>query len=133
MFRYKFLIKKQIIINVFFAVIAFISILYLYYYINLLSIDKIKNPLKIQYVNLFTLYSILAILSIVSFFIKIKKIHRVFLIILCALNIFIVFTLDIFSIKTINVIIFSYIIFFACFSIINFFYTFHNALKKETM
>ena len=79
--------KKQIIVNVFFAVIAFISILYLYYYIDLLSIIKIKNPLKIQYVNLFTLYSILLILFIVSFFIKIKKICLIFLIILCIFNI----------------------------------------------
>lgn len=74
----KYLMKKQIFVNIFFAVIAFISILYLYYYIDLLSIIKIKNPLKIQYVNLSTLYSILLILFIVLFFIRIKKICLIF-------------------------------------------------------
>lgn len=125
--------KKQIVVNVFFAVIAFISILYLYYYIDLLSMVKIKNPLKIQYVNLSTLYSILLILFIISFFIKIKKMCLIFLIILCILNIIIVFALEIFSIETINVIMFSYMIFFACFSIINFVYSFHYALNKKIM
>lgn len=125
--------KKQIVVNVFFAVIAFISILYLYYYIDLLSMVKIKNPLKIQYVNLSTLYSILLILFIISFFIKIKKMCLIFLIILCILNIIIVFALEIFSIETINVIMFSYMIFFACFSIINFVYSFHDTLNKKIM
>ena len=125
--------KKQIVINVFFAVIAFISILYLYYYIDLLSMVKIKNPLKIQYVNLSTLYSILLILFIISFFIKIKKMCLIFLIILCIFNIIIVFALEIFSIETINVIMFSYMIFFACFSIINFVYSFHDTLNKKIM
>lgn len=125
--------KKQIVVNVFFAVIAFISILYLYYYIGLLSMVKIKNPLKIQYVNLSTLYSILLILFIISFFIKIKKMCLIFLIILCILNIIIVFALEIFSIETINVIMFSYMIFFACFSIINFVYSFHDTLNKKIM
>lgn len=129
----KYLMKKQIVVNVFFAVIAFISILYLYYYIDLLSMVKIKNPLKIQYVNLSTLYSILLILFIISFFIKIKKMCLIFLIILCILNIIIVFALEIFSIETINVIMFSYMIFFACFSIINFVYSFHYALNKKIM
>ena len=125
--------KKQIVVNVFFAVIAFISILYLYYYIDLLSMVKIKNPLKIQYVNLSTLYSILLILFIISVFIKIKKMCLIFLIILCIFNIIIVFALEIFSIETINVIMFSYMIFFACFSIINFVYSFHDTLNKKIM
>lgn len=94
---------------------------------------KIKNPLKIQYVNLSTLYSILLILFIISFFIKIKKMCLIFLIILCILNIIIVFALEIFSIETINVIMFSYMIFFACFSIINFVYSFHDTLNKKIM
>lgn len=123
--------SEKIIKNLYFLTLTLASILYLYLYVDCLTLDEIKDPVEMQFINLTAMHAILGNLLGIALFIEIKQKLRLFLIILSLINMLIFVSSDAYSIQIMNIFLFFYVFLFACFALINFVCLIHFSLKDK--